>query len=261
MTKRIVTMVMVFVLLVIPMQVKAADMAGGEFVINNENLKEYERQYDIPQEVMEYVEETLDVNPEAKISIYAPESAVTRAGSGSWSAVRKYNGFTLKDWNVEVSNAFGMTSVKTGSASSKFADTLLLYGGGVLLDRIIPFGSAGVTIASYIPTGGDVLYAASGDKLYAAPKYVSKTKFTYVKNGSDFVLGARTHMATLQQISWYLYSDHNHKQYVGIKGYNKTVKTPSYNNPDSKAITGSGSGGYIESEVYISINGKKFVFN
>ena len=47
MTKRIVTMVMIFMLLVIPMQVKAADMAGGEFVVNNENLKEYERQYDI----------------------------------------------------------------------------------------------------------------------------------------------------------------------------------------------------------------------
>ncbi len=261
MIKRVVTMVMCFMLLAIPMQVKAADMTGGGFVVNNENLKEYETKYDIPREVMDYVEETLDVNPKAKISIYAPETTVTRGSSGSWSAVRTYNGFTLKDWNVEVSNAFDMTSVKTGSSSSKFADTLLLYGGGVLLDKIIPFGSAGLTIVDFVSTGGDVLYAASGDKVQVAPKYVSKTKFTYVKNGSDFVLGARTHMATLQQISWYLYSDYNHKQYVGIKGYNKTVKTPSYNNPDSKAITGSGSGGYIESEVYISINGKKFVLN
>ncbi len=261
MIKRITRIVTCFILLVIPMEARAADMTDKGFVVTNENLKDYETKYGIPREVMNYVEETLDVNPEAKISIYAPEAIVTRGSSGSWSSVRTYNGFTLKDWTVEVSNAFSMTSVKTGSSSIKFADTLLLYGGGVLLDRIIPFGSAGLTIVDYISTGGDVLYATSGDKIDAAPKYVSKTKFTYVKNGSDFVLGARTHMATLQQISWYLYSDHTHTQYVGIKTYNKTGRTPSYNNPDSKAITGSGSGGYIESEVYVSINGKKFVLN
>lgn len=269
MMKRKISIFMLIVTLVtgLPVVTANAEESGTQstamrFSVTRENFEEIENSYDVPKEVADYVEDVLSKHKDAKISIDIPNTEIsTYSSTGSWSGTRTYKGYTLKDWNVTVNNAFSMTSVKTGTSSMKFADSLLLYGAGVLLDKVVPFGSAGVTLIDIVNTNSDTVRASSGDKVQVAPMYTSYTKFTYVKQGSDFVLGARTHKATLKQITWYLYSDNNNKQYTGKVTYNKTVSTSSYANPDAKAISSTGTGGYIEDYIYVSINGKKFVLD
>ena len=123
----------------------------------------------------------------------------------------------------------------------------------------MPFGSAGITLAQFILGNSSTVVAKSGDKASAAPRYTSDTKFTYVKVGVDYLLGARTHKALLQDITWYYYSDSLHNTYQGKYIYNKTFKTPSYNSPDAKAITGTGIGGILESEIKVCLGSEDFV--
>lgn len=218
--------------------------------------------YDIPPEVAEYVAEVFEKDENAEVMVYAPSSEInTFSSSGSWGPTRKYNGYTLQDWNVQVLNAFEMVSIKSGSTAYAFADTISAYTGSVLLDKIVPFGSAGVSLVQFIFGNGTTVYASSGDKASAAPKYISVTRFTYVNIGGKQQLGARTQQVNLQSITWYYYSDRNHKVDHGEKFYNKLISTPSYGNPDSKAITWAASGGYLENSTSIHIGDKDFVLD
>lgn len=230
------------------------------FEVEKDSLDNVAEEYNIPKEVSKYIADVFSENKEAKVTVYSPESKISMFGSsGSWSNTRTYKGYTLKDWNVHVTNSFGMVDIKTGSLSAKFANELLIYGAGNLLDRIVPFGSAGITLAQFILGNSSSVTAKSGDKASAAPRYTSDTKFTYVKVGVDYLLGARTHKALLQDITWHYYSDSLHKPFYGLYTYNRTFKTPSYNSPDAKAITGTGIGGILESAIKVRIGSKDFV--
>lgn len=230
------------------------------FQVENDTLAEMKDLYDIPEEVSEYISDVLNTNKNAKIIVDSPESKATPfASSGSWSSTRTYKGYTLKDWKVHVTNSFNMTNIKNGSTSAKFANELLIYGGGSLLDKFVPFGSAGISLIQFITGNSSITYASSGDKASAAPKYTSDTKFTYVKVGTDYLLGARTHSAKLEDITWFYYSDSKHTTINKKKVYNKTSRTSLYNSPDSKAITSTGIGGYLQNPIDIRIGDRTFV--
>ena len=115
--------------------------------MESENYDETVQQYDIPKEVAEYIADVFAENENAEVTVFAPaEKMNTRASYGSWSEPRTYKGYTLKDWIVEVENAFGMTDIASGSKAYSFAETICAYMGNALLDSFIPFGSATTTL-------------------------------------------------------------------------------------------------------------------
>lgn len=234
----------------------------ASFQVDKETLDSMVQIYNIPTEVAEYISGIFVENKNAEITVYSPDSVISTFGSsGSWSSTRTYGGYTLKDWNVHVTNSFNYTPVRTGSTSASFASTLAVYVAGSLADQVIPFGSAGITLIQFISGSGTTVYAKSGDKAEAAPTYTSDAKFTYVNIGGDYQLGARTYKAKLEYILWRYYSDSSHKNYQKTYNYNKTYTTSSYNNPDSKAISGVGIGGYLEGPISIKIGDKDFVLD
>lgn len=79
--------------------------------------------------------------------------------------------------------------------------------------------------------------------------------------GGEYLLGARSYKSVLQTIAWYYYCDATHTQTSKIASYNKTFKTKSFNNPDSKAIVWVSSGGYLEEPIRIRIGAKDFVLD
>ena len=230
------------------------------FEVEYDDLDTAIYKYNIPNEVSKYIADVFSKNEKAKVTVYSPESNNSLFGSsGSWSNTRTYKGYTLKDWNVHVTNGFNMVDIMTGSLSGKFASELLAYCAGSLLDRFVPFGSAGITLAQFVFGNSSTVMAMSGDKASVAPQYSADTKFTYVKVGVDFLLGARTHKALLEYITWFYYSDSLHKSTSGKYIYNRTFKSPSYNSPDDKAITATGIGGFLENVIKVRIAGKDFV--
>lgn len=228
--------------------------------MESENYDETVQQYDIPKEVAEYIADVFAENENAEVTVFAPaEKMNTRASYGSWSEPRTYKGYTLKDWIVEVENAFGMTDIASGSKAYSFAETICAYMGNALLDSFIPFGSATTTLYEFICANNTTVAASGGDKAYAAPMYTSYTKFTYVSIDGNQILGARTQKAKLETIMWYYYFDTIHEQKSAKQSYNRWIYTSAYSKPDEKAITWATSGGYIENTIAVRIGDKDFV--
>ena len=229
---------------------------AGEYDLDSLNTK----LYDIPKEVAEYIADVFAENENAEVTVFAPaEKMNTRASYGSWSEPRTYKGYTLKDWIVEVENAFGMTDIASGSKAYSFAETICAYMGNALLDSFIPFGSATTTLYEFICANNTTVAASGGDKAYAAPMYTSYTKFTYVSIDGNQILGARTQKAKLETIMWYYYFDTIHEQKSAKQSYNRWIYTSAYSKPDEKAITWATSGGYIENTIAVRIGDKDFV--
>ncbi len=229
------------------------------FQVDEEDLDMKAQKYNMPEEVKDYIEKILSEDKNAEITVYSPDILSTRASSSSWSNTRSYNGYTLKDWNVHNETSTGMKDIRKGTLANKFADSLAVYCSGAFLDSVVPFGSAGLTLAQFIFGNNTTIYAGSGDKASAAVKFTSDTKFTYVNVGGNYQLGARTSKAKLENITWYFYYDKTHKENSGSKVYNKTYTSSSYNFPDAKAISGTGIGGYLESPMSIRIGDFTFV--
>lgn len=229
------------------------------FQVDENNLDSKAQTYNMPDEVKDYIEKILSEDKNAEITVYSPDASNARASSGTWSSTRSYNGYTLKDWNVHNATSTGMRDIKKGSSSYKFADSLAIYCRGSFLDSVIPFGSAGLTLAQFIFGNSTTIYTGSGDKASAAVKFTSDTKFTYVNVRGNYQLGARTSKAKLESITWYYYDDKTHKENSGTKAYNKTYTSSSYSFPDAKAISGTGIGGYLESPMSIKIGDFIFV--
>lgn len=133
--------------------------------------------------------------------VFTPTAEMsTRASSSSWRTKRTYKGYTLQDWNVHVSNGFGMTDIQAGSKAYSFAEIICAYMGNALLDSFIPFGSATTTLYEFICANNTTVAASGGGKAYAAPMYQADTKFTYVIVNGNQLLGARTQKAKLEKI-------------------------------------------------------------
>lgn len=236
------------------------------FNINNKNaIAEKAEKYDMPAEIEEYVKGIFAKCNTANVTVYSPNTSTPTAGgistykdSGSWSGERRYKGYTLNDWIVQVSNAFDMEKV---NATGKFKKALAVYASSALVDKFVPFGSAGIALADFCFGNGTLKYAGSGDKVNIAPKYTSRTKFTYVKSGNTWVLGARTHWVKLQGITWYCYIKKLHLDTSKTSHYtNKEYYSPNYKSPDKVAISGMGIGGHLDEPYKWTIKNVTFTF-
>lgn len=237
-----------------------SEIYATSFQVDENTLESKARNYDMPIEVKEYIKEILIADENAEITVYSPDtSIVTRGSSSSWSSTRIYKGYTLKDWIVHNSTSTGMKDIKAGSNAYSFANSLASYCGGVLLDSFIPFSSSGLTLAQFILGTNTTIYATGGDKASASVMFTSDTKFTYVNLGGTYELGARTSKAKLETIDWYFYYDKTHTRSYKPYTYNKTYSSSSYNNPDAKAITGTGIGGILENPISLKIGDYTFV--
>lgn len=183
--------------------------------------------------------------PTADVSIICPTTSTSKSMSSHWSGERTYKGFRLKDWIVDLSNSSGYLNVKKGSTAAKFSEYIIVKAAGITLDKIIPF-SAGSTLLDFVGNGSSSLNPSSSDKAQANITYTARTKFTYVISGGEELIGARTQKSYLDKIDWYYYNAKANKESRKTKYYKKTITTPSFNNPDPKAITGTTSGVWIE---------------
>lgn len=247
-------------------EVQEEESYAASFQVTEETLQSEADNYSMPTEVKEYIEGIFKKNRDAQVTVYGSEVAkddqvTARASSGKWGKVRKYNGYSIKDWKVHTTNAFGQTDIMEGKKAGKFAKELLIYGVSAGVDSLIPFGSAGITLMQFATGNTTTKYAGSGDKASAAPKFTSDTKFTYVKVGGDYLLGARTHRAKLDEINWYYYCDKQHKTYPCTTQYGKTFRSPSFKKPDTKAVVWAGNGGYLEEPITLRIRNVDFVLD
>lgn len=157
-----------------------------------------------------------------------------------WSSYRTYNGFQMRDYIIKRTNAYDLTSImptETSVLAGQFAESIGIYIGGVLVDSIIPFGSAGLTIFQYIfgASTANTITATSGDKAQAAPLYTTYEYQTYVTYGGTEILGATTYKSTLEKIAWYAYSDDLHDFDQKETIHNKTLYSENFNNRDESA--------------------------
>lgn len=239
---------------------------AASFEVTEETLQSEADNYSMPKEVKEYIESIFKKNKDAQVTVYGSEVAnddqmTTRSSSGKWGKIRNYNGYSIKDWKVHTTNAFGHTDILVGKNAGKFAKELLIYGVSAGVDSLIPFGSLGITLMQFAAENTNTKYAGSGDKASAAPKFTSDTKFTYVKVGGDYVLGARTHRAKLEEINWYYYCNKQHQTYPRTMKYGKVFRSPSFKKPDEKAVIWAGSGGYLENPITLKIGNVDFVLD
>ena len=167
---------------------------------------------------------------------------VTYSTSTSWSPVRNYKGYKLKDWVVTVNNCFAMTSITSnGSAAANFAATVLAYCAGVVIDRFVPFGSSGITLIQYACGSNSSYYAGTGDKAQAAPQFLTYETFTYRVTDQGNVLGARTYYSYLKTISWFYYNSKTDTPKTRTQTYNISFQSPHYSNVNEAAISSATS--------------------
>lgn len=271
--------IMLVVCVISPLSVYAAESESadendietieGMIRITSENIKDATEQYRIPKEVVQYIEAKLHDTSTNELYVASPGTvahtgSIIRQTAPSTGCVDLgiHNGYRLKDWIVTTKNAFNQEQLGGSAARENalsFAESLLFYAAGAVLDRIIPFGSAGVTLAQF--TWGiesNTITANSGDKASAAPKYTSFEYFTYVETPEGDMLGCRSSKAVLETIAWYCYSYEKHEQKNAIMKYYKTVFSPNYTNRKDLAVRNFAVGGFIDVPVILTIADKNF---
>lgn len=239
------------------------EVYADSFRIEDEaDLGAKSEEYDMPSEVREFVEDTFAKNENAKVTVYSPDDSASATGgiaafadTGKWGKQRTYKGYTLKDWKVHMENNFGHTNL---NATGKLKKAIFVYFASELADKIMPFGSAGLALADYCFGNGNIQYAGSGDKASCDPSFTADTKFTYVKSGGSWLLGARTHKAKLLDIDWYYYCKKTGKRSYKRHVYNKVLRSPNFKNPDAVAITGTGIGGVLDGSIKIKVKNVTF---
>ena len=118
--------------------------------VTTENCESVISKYDVPDEVADRIRELCQEYGVTELLVPGDAAPVTYSTSTSWSPVRNYKGYKLKDWVVTVNNCFAMTTITSnGSAAVNFAATILAYCAGVVIDRFVPFGSSGITLIQY----------------------------------------------------------------------------------------------------------------
>ena len=94
--------------------------------VTTENCESVISKYDVPDEVADRIRELCQEFGVTELLVPGDSAPVTYSTSTSWSPVRNYKGYKLKDWVVTVNNCFAMTSITSnGSAAANFAATVL----------------------------------------------------------------------------------------------------------------------------------------
>lgn len=210
--------------------------------VTTENCESVISKYDVPDEVADRIRELCQEFGVTELLVPGDSAPVTYSTSTSWSPVRNYKGYKLKDWVVTVNNCFAMTSITSnGSAAANFAATVLAYCAGVVIDRFVPFGSSGITLIQYACGSNSSYYAGTGDKAQAAPQFLTYETFTYRVTDQGNVLGARTYYSYLKTISWFYYNSKTDTPKTRTQTYNISFQSPHYSNVNEVAISSATS--------------------
>ena len=90
--------------------------------VTTENCESVISKYDVPDEVADRIRELCQEYGVTELLVPGDAAPVTYSTSTSWSPVRNYKGYKLKDWVVTVNNCFAMTTITSnGSAAANFA--------------------------------------------------------------------------------------------------------------------------------------------
>lgn len=268
----LLTLVITFNVMSIP-QAFAAEIheTDSDFVVNAEgavritknNLCAAIKTFEIPQEVAQALAEKMKQPTTQKELYLVVPNYPTKANAYSWENRHPYKGYYVKDWVVVSTNGHAMTPLG-GSAAGKnamaFAESLGFYIAGVLVDQIIAFGSAGVTLCQFVlGLEPNTISASSGDKASAAPSFTCHEYFTYVETPDGDVLGCRTAKTYLNQVSWHAYYAKSHENNTKTKTYNKLIKSNNFDNRYDLAVQHFAIGGFIDQEIHLKIANKYFI--
>ncbi len=240
----------------------ALELYDTVVTVQEDTIADVVSEYDVPDEVVAYMDDVFTRSPGATVTAYIPDDepgVTTRGTSTSWGPVLNYKGYTLQEYILKVDTSFPQTLLYVGSLAQDFCETLIVFCGGALLDRIVPFGSAAVTLIDFVGTHGKQVRTSAGDKVSVAPQYTAYTTFTYVGTGNERLLGARTSVATLFEARWWYYSERERDWFDEVEVYNQYYKSPGTDNRNELAITSYGNGGYLDEPICVDIGGKEFV--
>ncbi len=240
--------------------------------VDTSNLADVIENYQLPDEVAERLSELMTSdsnNLEVSVSVPAPQEeadAGINSSPGNWGYVHTYKGYTLQNYEITIRNAFEMTTIIGPSReASTFSRTIFVYSTGTLIDSMLPFGvvgSAAVTLIDYLLAEGQKVsvHAGDGDKLSAAPYYLTYETFVYVKEENQMLLGARVYYTYLNGIVWYYYKDGEVAPYSTTTTYegNNVFKSPNHDNMNELAIHNYVSTTVLDGPVYIDIGGIRF---
>lgn len=242
---------------------------GDAIYITSENIEEVAEMYQIPKEVVQYLESKLSTTNRLYLSSSSTIEDGTNVSpnsiSTSWETQAPYGGYNLKDWVVTEKNAFGMTPIASAAGGANvlsFCESVLCFAAGKLADSFSPFGSALVTLGQFaLGLQSNDVYPTSGDKAEAAPMYTLREIFTYVETPDGDVLGCRTSSVRLESIAWYAYYAEKHLQNTEIRYYsNKMYESENYSNRRKVAVQYFAAGGHYDQPVRLEIGDASFVF-
>ena len=204
--------------------------------VTTENCESVISKYDVPDEVADRIRELCQEYGVTELLVPGDAAPVTYSTSTSWSPVRNYKGYKLKDWVVTVNNCFA----------------------GVVIDRFVPFGSSGITLIQYACGSNSSYYAGTGDKAQAAPQFLTYETFTYRVTDQGNVLGARTYYSYLKTISWFYYNSKTDTPKTRIQTYNISFQSPHYSNVNEAAIS-SATSAVLDEPINLKIGQAWFV--
>ncbi len=244
-------------------------LEGVEIYITSENIDEVAEKYQIPSEVVMYLESKLNTASRLYVTAsYSNENSSTvspNSVSASWESPPPYGGYNLKDWVVTEKNAFGMEPVASSANGTNvlaFCESVFCFAAGKLADSFSSFGSGLVSIGQFVlGLQPNEIYPTSGDKAEAAPIYTLREVFTYVVTPDGDVLGCRTSSIRLEGITWYAYYANEHKVDTKIKYYsNKMYESENYSNRRQVAVQHFATGGHYDQAIRLKIGDATFVF-
>lgn len=237
---------------------------SNQVPVNRTNIERIVDEYDVPSEVSDYLQTLIKENVEVILNVPNVVNGGDTASVNSWSPVRQYAGYELKDWVVTVNNAYAMTSVKSSPGSDTFWDFILtaaVYVGEKMVDYE-PV-SLGLTAAEFFfGLESDEISPQSGDKIQAAPHYTAYQTFTYVSTDQGDVLGARTCCTYVYKVHWYSYCQSKNlteQYYVNYNG--KQYLTDHYNNRDAVAVQYHTTNAVIDPEIRLKLGEKYFIIS
>lgn len=171
-------------------------------LMNPKALKDVITQYDLNPQMTEVLENAFaNLDKEKAVDAIATlYLSSTQNASGVVERYYTYNGFSLRDDTIALDNYYTQyQTIKTGSTAHNVAATLVaITVEGLSYVPFVNFLSSGVNLLSNFQSiWGTPTVWGSGDYLQVRYNYNKVSKWTYVKLGTEWPLGAYTNQATM----------------------------------------------------------------
>lgn len=217
-----------------------------KFIVTDNNIDKFEENDYVPEEVKARVQEIIDKDPEVKVTVadgvYNNNAYVVNGTTSKWSKVRTYKGYKIKDWIVTSTGNFKTATVSSGIDAKDYCEEMILTGIGsaadIALKTKFPFGTAAVTLASYIDKkyGKQQYFPSRESYTEAKPRFKLEEKYTYVDVDGVEMLGCTSRKATIKSILW-IYNDSEGRYWTADISYSSYfVKSTNYDKPDATAV-------------------------